>query len=124
MLACGKQTMDRVFINGISVYGKHGVHESERQNEQEFIVDIAAQFDTRKAAASDDLNDTVDYMPFAQMITQVVQQHSFYLIERLAERIAERVLEDTRIQEVNVTVKKPAALTNGLPGVTIVRTRS
>ncbi len=116
--------MDRVFIEGISLRGKHGVHESERLNEQEFIIDIAVEFDATTAARSDDLKDTIDYMPFAGMIKDIVERESFYLIERLAETIAQKLLEDTRIEKVEVTVKKPAALTNGLPGVTIVRTQS
>ena len=116
--------MDRVFIQGISLFGKHGVLESERSNEQEFIVDISAEFDARNATASDDLNDTIDYMPFADMVRGVVEKESFYLIERLAETIAQKLLEDTRLSKVEVTVKKPAALSNGLPGVTIVRTRA
>ncbi len=115
---------DRVFITGISLFGKHGVHESERLNEQEFIVDIAAAFDARAAAASDDLTDTVDYMPFADVVRVIVEKESFYLIERLAETIAQKLLEDTRLSSVEVTVKKPAALKNGMPGVTIVRTRA
>lgn len=115
--------MDRVFINGISLFGKHGVHAEEREHEQEFIIDIDAGFDTRPAAASDDLVDTVNYMPFAEMMKEIVENNSFYLIERLAGKIAERVLEDARIQEVKVTVRKPAALKNGMPGVMIVRTQ-
>ncbi len=115
---------DRVFITGISLFGKHGVHESERLNEQEFIIDIVAEFDTRVASASDDLADTLDYMPFAGIVKQIVEKESFYLIERLADHIAKRLLEDTRVVKVEVTVKKPAALTNGMPGVTVVRTQS
>ena len=113
--------MDRVFINDISLFGKHGVGEEERSREQEFIIDIAVGFDTRPAAETDRLSDTVDYMPFADMVKEVVERNSFFLIERLAERIAERILKDARIREVQVTVKKPAALKNGLPGVTITR---
>ena len=116
---------DRIFISGISLYGKHGVEPVERENDQEFIIDVAAYLDMQKAAASDDLHDTFDYMPVAGMIEEVVKQNSFYLIERLANAIAERILADERITKVEITVKKPAALKrNGLPGVTIVRTRS
>ena len=115
--------MDRVFIKDISLFGKHGVHESERLNEQEFIIDLEVYFDARPAAESDELADTVDYTLFANMVQEIVEQNSFFLIERLAERIAKRLLEDARINEVSVTVKKPAALENGMPGVTVVRGR-
>jgi 7,8-dihydroneopterin aldolase/epimerase/oxygenase len=52
--------MDIVFLNGLSVQGKHGVMERERHVEQEFIVDMEARTDTHAAAASDDLKDTLD----------------------------------------------------------------
>lgn len=116
---------DRVFIEGISIAGKHGVHESERAEAQQFIIDVVAHFDASKAGKSDNLEDTIDYMPFAGMIEDTVKNNSFYLIERLAEKIAERILENARIREVEVTVKKPAPLKgNGMPGVTITRVRA
>src|SRR3989344_85641 len=113
-------TEDSIFVEGLRLRGKHGVHENERQNQQEFVVDISVKFDTRKAAASDDLADTVDYGTFATIAKDVVEKNSFYLIERLADTICSRILADTRIQEVAVTIRKPAALQNGVPGVTII----
>lgn len=115
--------MDRVFIRDISLFGKHGVHESERLNEQEFIIDIVAEFDAAQAAETDELADTVNYVDFLAIAKEAVEQNSFYLIERLGERIAQKILTDARISTVEVTVRKPAALTNGKPGITIVRTR-
>ncbi len=115
--------MDRVFIRDISLFGKHGVHDEERLSEQEFLIDILAEFDAGVAAMSDDLADTVNYVNFLAIAKEVVEQNSFYLIERLGSRIAERILADTRIASVEITVHKPAALTNGHPGVTIVRKR-
>lgn len=115
--------MDRVFIKDISLFGKHGVHEEERLNEQEFRIDILAKFDASQSVKSDDLADTVNYVDFLAIAKEAVEQNSFYLIERLGSRIAERILDDTRIASVEVTVHKPAALTNGKPGITIVRSR-
>lgn len=115
--------MDTVFIEGLRLSGKHGVHEHERQNEQEFIIDIHGTLDIRTAALSDNLTDTVDYSHFAVIAREVVEKNSFDLIERLADTICSRILEDKRLTGVSVTIRKPAALGNGLPGVTIVRTR-
>ncbi len=116
--------MDSVFINGMSVYGNHGVSEEERSQPQEFIIDVAASFDAHPASVSDVLADTIDYIPLSETIKSIVERDSYMLIERLAERIAGHVLEDTRIHEVRVTVRKPAAMQNGRAGVTIVRTNS
>ena len=116
--------MDTVFLNGLSLHGKHGVMERERHVEQEFILDIVADVDTRPAAHSDQLNDTVDYVRFRDIATDVITNESHYLIERVAERIAERILEDRKIISLSVTIRKPAVLPNGIPGITIVRTRT
>ena len=114
---------DSVFIEELRLQGKHGVHEHERAESQEFILDIRVTLDTAKAAASDNLEDTVDYGNFGAIAKEVVDQNSFYLIEKLGSAICSRVLEDRRIIEVSITIRKPAALKNGLPGVTISRTR-
>ncbi len=115
--------MDRVFIERLSLRGKHGLHERERRNEQEFLIDIAVDFDAAKAAASDDIAEAADYRAFRDIAERAVAQESFYLIERLADTIARRVLIDARIARAEVTIRKPEALPNGIPGVTIVRTR-
>ncbi len=115
--------MDRIFVEGLSLKGKHGVHHKERQEEQEFLIDISAQMDTRAASASDEIADTADYSKFCEVARNVVKNNSFYLIERLAERIAQGILADSRITSVEVTVRKPEALPSGIAGVTITRAR-
>lgn len=116
--------MDTVFLNGLSLHGKHGVMERERHVEQEFVLDISAEVDTRNAARSDNLVDTVDYVRFRDIATDVIENESHYLIERVADRIATRILEDAHIQTVSVTIRKPAVLPNGIPGITITRARA
>jgi dihydroneopterin aldolase len=115
---------DRIFIRGMSFFGKHGVEAVERVNEQEFLLDVDLWCDARAASRSDDLKDAVDYVPIARMVKEVVEQQSFFLIEKLAEVIAENLLCDARLFRVEVTIQKPAALKNGLPGITIVREQS
>ena len=116
--------MDTVFLNSLSIQGKHGVMERERNVEQEFILDISADIDTRASAASDKLEDTLDYVRFRDIATDVITNESHYLIERVAERIATRIMEDGRITRLSVTIRKPAVLPNGIPGISIVRTRA
>ena len=115
--------MDTVFLNNLSIQGKHGVMERERHVEQEFVLDIAADFDTRNAAGSDKLEDTLDYVQFRDIATDVITNESHYLIERVAERIAVRIMEDSRISRISISIRKPAVLPSGVPGITIVRTR-
>ena len=63
---------DRVVLRGLRGYGRHGVLESERRLGQSFLVDVDLELDTREAAASDDVADTVDYGVVARSVLDVV----------------------------------------------------
>ena len=115
--------MDRVFIHDLHLRGKHGVGEAERSTEQEFLIDIEAEFDATNAATSDKIEDTIDYARFREIAREAVEKNSFYLIEKLADRIASGILEDARVRKVSVSVRKPAVYKDCTPGVTIVRER-
>jgi dihydroneopterin aldolase len=115
--------MDRVFIEGLSLAGKHGVGEHERRIEQEFVFDISATFDASKPAKSDNLKDTIDYMWFRDIAREVINHSPHFLIEKIAGDIATKILNDKRIAEVTITIRKPAVLPGGVPGISITRSR-
>ncbi len=116
--------MSRIFIEQLRVKGKHGVSDAEREREQEFLLDISIDFDTRAAVASDDLKDTVDYSYFRNAAKEVVGKRSFKLLETLADAIAQKVLEDSRVTAVSVCIRKTEMYTDCIPGITIARTRA
>ena len=115
--------MDTIFIRDLKVRGKHGISDKERSREQELLVDISIDFDTSRAAESDELADTVDYAFFRKTAKEVVEKQSFRLLEKLADAVAQKVLEDARISTVSVTVRKTEMYPDCTPGVTVVRTR-
>jgi dihydroneopterin aldolase/2-amino-4-hydroxy-6-hydroxymethyldihydropteridine diphosphokinase len=100
---------DRIFLQGISGHGFHGVLESERVDGQEFIVDVSLEVDLRRAAGSDQLNHTVNYAQVAAEIESLITGPSLDLIETLADRIATAALGRPLVQAVEVTVHKPQA---------------
>lgn len=104
-----EMTGDRIELRGLRVRGNHGVFEHEKRDGQDFLVDITIWFDQRRAAASDDLADTVDYGALAQGAADVVAGPGRDLIETVAAEIAENVLTDERIHAVEVTLHKPSA---------------
>jgi dihydroneopterin aldolase len=104
-----QQPGDRISLLGLEAHGRHGVFESERRDGQVFRVDVALGLDTRAAAASDDLADTVDYGALARDVLAVVEGEPVDLLETLAQRIADVCLVDPRVQWAEVTVHKPAA---------------
>ena len=100
---------DRIQVDGIEVVARHGVHDHERVDPQRFVVDLTVHLDVSKAAASDDLADTVDYGRLARIAHDLVAEESHQLIETVADRVAAKLLDEPGVQRVTVTVHKPDA---------------
>jgi 7,8-dihydroneopterin aldolase/epimerase/oxygenase len=100
---------DRVLLRGLRARGRHGWFDWEREQGQEFVVDVELTLDTRPAAAADDLAATVDYGTLGTDVVALVEGDPVRLIETLAARIADRCLADGRVDAVSVTVHKPQA---------------
>jgi dihydroneopterin aldolase len=100
---------DELSVTGIECYAHHGVFEHEKREGQTFVVDLTLGVDTRSAAASDDLHDTVDYGSLVGQVKAAVESDPVDLIETLAERISGVCLLDDRVEWARVTVHKPDA---------------
>ncbi|TDU90537.1 dihydroneopterin aldolase [Kribbella voronezhensis] len=100
---------DVIEIRGIRGFGRHGVFDHERADGQEFVVDVRLELDTRPAAASDDLADTVNYGVVAERVHAAIENDPVDLIETLAQRIADLCLADRRVTAAAVTIHKPSA---------------
>ena len=100
---------DRLAVTGIEARGHHGVFDFERREGQRFVVDLVLGLDTRPAALSDDLQDTVDYGSLVAAVVHAVESDPVSLIETLVQRIADVCLADPRVAWTEVTVHKPEA---------------
>ncbi len=100
---------DRISLRGLRVRGHHGVFDFERRDGQDFVVDVELELDLAKAAASDDVTDTVHYGELAGRLAEVIAGEPVNLIETLAERLAGVCLADARVTAATVTVHKPQA---------------
>lgn len=99
-----------VEVVGLVLFARHGVHQSERQQGQRFILDMILEFDFTDAAKSDRLTDTVDYGEVVAVAEAAFRDRHFYLIEASAAHVAGAVLAHfPRATSVRVTVKKPSA---------------
>lgn len=96
------------YIEGLEVYGHHGVPAEERVLGQRLVFDVRLTIEDCRGAHSDEVNDTVDYTEVIDLITEVATVDSYALLERLAQVTAESIL--TRfplLDEVMVQVSKP-----------------
>ncbi|WP_167132093.1 dihydroneopterin aldolase [Paramicrobacterium chengjingii] len=101
--------LDAITITGIRVHANHGVFDFERENGQEFIVDVTVFSDLSDAGARDDLSRTVHYGELAEAVAATVASSPVDLIETVAERVARTALEVAAVQRVRVTLHKPQA---------------
>ena len=108
LLLPGGIPADRIALRGLTAKGHHGVFDHERENGQDFTVDITLHTKTARAAASDDLGQTISYADVADQVIGIITGEPVDLIETLAERIADAALA-TGALAVDVTVHKPSA---------------
>ncbi|MCP3421802.1 dihydroneopterin aldolase [Nocardioides pinisoli] len=117
---------DELAVTGIECFAHHGVFDFERREGQVFVVDLVLGIDTRPAAASDDLVDTVNYGTLVADVKAAVERDPVDLIETVAQRITDVCLLDTRVEWARVTLHKPDApidATYSDVALTITRTR-
>ena len=100
---------DRIELRGLTVRGRHGVFEHERENGQDFVVDITVWIDLAGATGSDELADTYDYGALAELAAEIVGGQPRNLIETVGGEIADQVMHDERVHAVEVVVHKPQA---------------
>lgn len=103
------EPVDEITLKGLRVFGRHGVFDFEREQGQHFVIDVTLRVSTARAAATDDVADTVHYGELAERIVAIVEGEPVNLIETVAERIAAEILTDERIAGTDVTVHKPDA---------------
>ncbi len=116
---------DELAVTGIECFAHHGVFEHERREGQVFVVDLVLGLDTRVAAASDDLHDTVDYGSLVAQVKAAVETDPVDLIETVAQRISDVCLLDARVEWVRITIHKPGApIAATFSDVTLTITRS
>jgi len=102
--------MDKIILSGVSLKCRIGVPDAERSRPQEILVDLEIDVDTRPAAATDDINDTINYSKVLDRLEELANASEFRLIETLAGRIAECVLQFPLANGVRLRLRKPGAL--------------
>jgi D-erythro-7,8-dihydroneopterin triphosphate epimerase len=100
----------RIRIKNLRLRTIVGVQAWEREAPQDVVVNIDLEFDGTKAAASDDLADTVDYKALKARVMQTVETSRYQLLEKLAAEILRIVLSDSRVLRATIEVDKPHAL--------------
>lgn len=102
--------MDKIKVEKLVVFGKHGVYQEENVLGQKFLVSLTLYTDTRKAGMTDDLECSINYGDVSQYVRQFFEEHTFKLIEKVAEKLAEHLLlRYPLLEKADVKIEKPWA---------------
>ena len=94
-------------LSGLEVHGFHGVLEEERRVGQRFLIDLALEPVDDVAAASDRIEDAVDYREVVTVVQAVSSRTTYRLLETFAVSIADELLHQLPLRNVRVRVRKP-----------------
>jgi 7,8-dihydroneopterin aldolase/epimerase/oxygenase len=118
---------DKILLIGAHFFAHHGVSDDEQRLGGRYVVDVELHFDIARAAAGDNLSDTISYSDVYRTVREIVQGRSFRLIETLAETIAQSLLAEYPAETITVRVKKqppPMDAIVDYAGVEITRQRA
>ena len=111
--------MDIIYLHGLKCECTIGVWEWEKAISQTLTLDIDLASDNRKAAANDDLNDTLDYQALTQRVQGFAKDNAFELIETLVEKLAAIILDEFDTNWVRIKLDKGQAM-KGVKNVGVV----
>ena len=115
---------DEISLVGLRAFAHHGVFEHERENGQEFVVDVTVSLDLSAAAGNDELEQTIHYGILAEEVVAAVESSPVDLIETVAQRVVDVVLAHPQALVARVTVHKPQApITVPFADVSVTLTR-
>lgn len=98
-----------IHLSKIECFGKHGIYDNEKDNDQKFLIDIYIKI---QDFSEDNIGNTVNYEEVVDLVIKIVEHESFDLIESLSKNIVKQILSSYQksnviINEIRATVHKP-----------------
>lgn len=104
--------MDIVFLRGLRIETIIGIYDWEKEIQQPVILDLEMSTDVAKAAASDRIEDAINYKAVSKRLKQYIGEGRFELVETLAERCAGIIRNEFGVRWVRLTVNKIGAVSD------------
>lgn len=113
------EPLANIFVEGLRIVCILGDLPHERTEPQQILVNLKAQTDISRVAASDNLQDSIDYVAMAALATRIAEQGRFHLVESLVSAMAKSILAQwPSILSISIRVEKsnciPTARTCGV----------
>ncbi len=102
--------MDKIIINGLKLFAFHGVNPEEKEEGQNFVLDIELSVGMAKPCHTDNVEDTVSYAKVIKTVRRVFLAEKYDLLEKASQVVADAIFEEyPSVFEVKVLLKKPEA---------------
>ena len=85
---------DKIFIRDLLLRGIVGINPDERVKAQDIVVNMTLFADFTKACQTDNIEDAINYRTITKQVIEIVEQSSYFLIERLVDHIACHILKN------------------------------
>lgn len=113
-----------VRLEGMEFFAFHGVLRKEREEGNDFVVNLEFDYSGR-CAASDDVADAVDYGTVFRTVSEIMRKQARNLLETLADDISEHVMSAfPAIKRLEVEVRKKNPPVEGRCAWSSVRTNT
>jgi len=117
-------SLDTIHIEDLVVRTVIGIFDHERDRCQDVLINITIWTDIARAAASDSIEDAVNYRELTKKIIHHVSKSQCLLLERLVQEVSDLILEESQIKATRVKIEKPGALRHSRSvGIEILRER-
>jgi dihydroneopterin aldolase len=104
--------MDIVFIRGLRIETTIGIYDWEKTIRQPVVMDLEMASNIARGAATDRIEDALDYKAVSKRLKDFVSTSRFELVETLAERCAEIILAEFGVPWLRLTLNKIGAVTD------------
>ena len=102
--------MDKILVRNLKIFAYHGVNPEEKENGQNFVLDIDAFVDISVPCVTDNVEDTVSYAKIIKETVKIFTCQKDDLLERAAQRVADGLFASfDKIQSLRILLKKPEA---------------
>ena len=102
--------MDIVYIRELEVETVIGIYDWEREVRQTVCLDLEMGTDIRDAAATEDIDNTLNYKSVSKRLIAFIEQSEFLLVETMAEEVAQIVMQEFGVRWLRLRLGKPGAI--------------
>lgn len=101
---------DIIYLRDLRIDTIIGIYDWERRIKQTIVLDIEMATDIKKAALSDNIEDTLNYKAVAKRLISFIEESNFQLVETLAEEVAHIIRDEFAVPWLRLQVNKQGAV--------------